>query len=219
MTQDNKVIIIGAGLAGLTLANSLKKQGIPFAVYERDTGIKSRAQGWSLGIHMGLNTLKESVPEGHFDVYPETVCVVPNAKEMSFKFMVANTEDVIMQMSVENGLSYRSNRRKLREWLHEPVQDHVYWDKKASHYEEGKDHVTVFFDDGTQATGSLLVATDGAHSPIATQLFGGKEKFNELTNVSDVRVFGVVCTIPKSVWDAYAPTPQYFFSIMATLKE
>lgn len=45
------VLIVGAGLAGLTLAQSLRKQGITFDVFERDDGIDARAGGWAIAIH------------------------------------------------------------------------------------------------------------------------------------------------------------------------
>ncbi len=43
------VLIIGAGLGGLTLAQALRKQGISFEVFE--AAPEGRAQGWAIGIH------------------------------------------------------------------------------------------------------------------------------------------------------------------------
>lgn len=43
-----KVIIIGAGVSGLSLAQILRKAGIPFEVFERDDG--SRNQGWCINL-------------------------------------------------------------------------------------------------------------------------------------------------------------------------
>lgn len=45
------VLIIGAGLGGLGLAQSLRKQGITFEVFERDETENSRSQGWAIGLH------------------------------------------------------------------------------------------------------------------------------------------------------------------------
>jgi 2-polyprenyl-6-methoxyphenol hydroxylase-like FAD-dependent oxidoreductase len=43
------VLIIGAGLGGLTLAQALRKQGVSFEVFERSPD--SRFQGWAIGLH------------------------------------------------------------------------------------------------------------------------------------------------------------------------
>ena len=40
-----RVLVIGAGLGGLCLAQGLRKAGVEVAVYERDTGLAIRTQG------------------------------------------------------------------------------------------------------------------------------------------------------------------------------
>lgn len=47
-TEERKVLIIGAGISGLLLAQILRKAGIPVEVFERDDG--TRNQGWSVGL-------------------------------------------------------------------------------------------------------------------------------------------------------------------------
>lgn len=45
------VLIVGGGLGGLSLAQSLRKQGISFEVFERDADASARFQGWAIGLH------------------------------------------------------------------------------------------------------------------------------------------------------------------------
>jgi 2-polyprenyl-6-methoxyphenol hydroxylase-like FAD-dependent oxidoreductase len=45
------VIIIGAGLGGLTLAQILRKKGISFEIFERDENEHGRFQGWAIALH------------------------------------------------------------------------------------------------------------------------------------------------------------------------
>ena len=55
MPSDAKhphVLIVGAGLAGLALAQALRKQGITFEIYERDANVHARFQGWAIALHM-----------------------------------------------------------------------------------------------------------------------------------------------------------------------
>lgn len=50
-TGTMHVLIVGAGLGGLGLAQSLRKQGISFEIFERDDNENSRFQGWAIGLH------------------------------------------------------------------------------------------------------------------------------------------------------------------------
>jgi 2-polyprenyl-6-methoxyphenol hydroxylase-like FAD-dependent oxidoreductase len=52
MTQNEnkKVLIVGAGPGGLLLAQFLRGQGIPYAIFERDEELDSRAQGWAVAL-------------------------------------------------------------------------------------------------------------------------------------------------------------------------
>jgi 2-polyprenyl-6-methoxyphenol hydroxylase-like FAD-dependent oxidoreductase len=50
MMLPNQVLLIGAGIGGLALAQGLKKAGIRFSVYERDDAPTSREQGYRLHI-------------------------------------------------------------------------------------------------------------------------------------------------------------------------
>ena len=44
------VLTAGGGLGGLTLAQTLRKQGVSFEIFERDTGKDSRFQGWAIAV-------------------------------------------------------------------------------------------------------------------------------------------------------------------------
>ncbi len=45
------VLIVGAGVGGLSLAQSLRKQGISFEIFERDNDSEARFQGWAIAMH------------------------------------------------------------------------------------------------------------------------------------------------------------------------
>ena len=77
MTESNKpVLIIGAGISGLALAQGLKKAGIPFHVFESDPSPAFRPQGYRFRIQgNGIPALRELLPADLFERF-EKVCAV-----------------------------------------------------------------------------------------------------------------------------------------------
>ena len=45
------VLIIGAGLGGMALAQALRKKGISFDLLEREQDRSARFQGWAIALH------------------------------------------------------------------------------------------------------------------------------------------------------------------------
>lgn len=53
------IIIIGAGISGLILAQELRKTNTPFRIFERDNDFLTRGAGWGLTLHWSLPALRE----------------------------------------------------------------------------------------------------------------------------------------------------------------
>ncbi|ORE11085.1 FAD/NAD(P)-binding domain-containing protein [Rhizopus microsporus var. microsporus] len=207
--DDNKpfkVLIVGGGLAGLVLANGLKNKGISCEVYERDVDPDFRTQGWSLSMHMALQTLHDCIPKHRFEYFGREVGVNHEKNEGGMTFTNFNglTGEIETTLTAPPYKVYRVNRKRFRKWLLQDVQDLVHWNKKVSRYEEHADGVKVFFADGTHAEGDLLVATDGSMSTVARQLLG-EEKFQSMTRIHGVRGYGCSRWISEEEWNALAP--------------
>lgn len=56
----------------------------------------------------------------------------------------------------------RAHRLRLRQALARDLD--IQWGKRAQRIEEGEDKVTVWFEDGTHAEGTILVGADGTFS-------------------------------------------------------
>ena len=63
MDKDLPVLIIGAGISGLLLAQQLRQLNMPFKIFERDDDFSSRGSGWGLTLHWSLLALRELLPE------------------------------------------------------------------------------------------------------------------------------------------------------------
>lgn len=63
----------------------------------------------------------------------------------------------------------RANRLRARNWLMTGIP--VQWNKRFASYEQTKSGVTVAFEDGSEARGSILVGTDGVQSRVRSAIY------------------------------------------------
>jgi 2-polyprenyl-6-methoxyphenol hydroxylase-like FAD-dependent oxidoreductase len=68
------VLIIGAGVVGLTLAQGLRQAGIPFQIFERQEASSERSQGWGLSLHWSLRSFERAIG-------PELAALLPEVSE------------------------------------------------------------------------------------------------------------------------------------------
>ena len=61
--MDKPVLIIGAGISGLILAQRLQQEGVPFRLFERDGDLATRGVGWGLTLHWSLPAFRELLSE------------------------------------------------------------------------------------------------------------------------------------------------------------
>lgn len=72
-TPQGRILIIGAGLGGLTLAHGLKSCGIPFHIYERDSSPYERRQGYRVRINGdGAAALSETLPPHLYALFEQS---------------------------------------------------------------------------------------------------------------------------------------------------
>ena len=72
MSGKPHVLIVGAGMTGLLLAQKLKSHDVSFAIYERDPSADCRGGGWGLAIHWALDVLLALLPQHLRDQIPQT---------------------------------------------------------------------------------------------------------------------------------------------------
>jgi 2-polyprenyl-6-methoxyphenol hydroxylase-like FAD-dependent oxidoreductase len=59
--NSRPILIIGAGVVGLTLAQGCREAGIPFQIFEKLDASSENSQGWGLTLHWSLNSLERTI--------------------------------------------------------------------------------------------------------------------------------------------------------------
>jgi len=155
----NQILVIGAGLGGLALAQGLVLAGFDVTVFERDESPVSRAQGYRISIRsLGMHALAALLT-------PKKLSRLSTAKvrDVGDGFTCAN-EKMEPFFTVPQGqdAAVQFLRSELRSLLQEGVN--IQWNKRLVTFEDKDDQVIAHFKDGSCATGDLLVGCDGSGS-------------------------------------------------------
>ncbi|MBV8101097.1 MAG: FAD-dependent monooxygenase, partial [Verrucomicrobia bacterium] len=173
MTNPLKVIIIGAGTGGLCLAQGLKADGIAVDVFERERTSTDRQGGYKLTIApTGNRALKECLPKSVFQKLVQS-----SARASRGVFFLDERLKPLLTIDLPNtdlgsvDCARPISRIALREVLLQGLDDVVHFGKKFVGFDDGPaGRVTARFEDGTTATGDLLVGADGANSYVRSRL-------------------------------------------------
>ncbi|KAI1771041.1 putative monooxygenase [Hypoxylon cercidicola] len=155
-----RVLIVGGGLGGLTLAQCLRKQNIPFQIFERDASPVSRVSGWAIALHTVLGDLLSSVSPDMPPLKESVHHLLPLNLETQICLYIYNKRLAVQ--STPEAPIIRANRFRFREWL--STQIPIQWGKRVESVEEDEGEVRVRFGDGTTVTGDILVGADGVNS-------------------------------------------------------
>ncbi|TGO71047.1 hypothetical protein BELL_0626g00010 [Botrytis elliptica] len=164
------VLIIGAGMSGLTLAQQLKKNNISFTVFERDVRNDSRGQGWALSLFGEAYDLMKTLMPSELGPVEQTSHLYPLDLQPQFSFYDITRPEFRVGVIADDTLKVvRANRRRMREWLMQGID--VQFNKRLLRVEEHGDKVTAHFEDGTSAIGDFLVGAEGTRSVVRRQHF------------------------------------------------
>ena len=160
--MKKKIAIIGAGIAGLTLANLLKKHtDHEFMVYEREESL-SLEEGY--GIQLAINSIK-ILNQINFDKINNEKIFHP--KTIDF-YNIQNKKICDLNLSKFNSpeAKYTTLQRStLIEFLKEDIYtQHLRFGKKMKEVSELKDKVLIKFDDNTNDLVDFVIAADGIFS-------------------------------------------------------
>ncbi|PYI11030.1 FAD/NAD(P)-binding domain-containing protein [Aspergillus sclerotiicarbonarius CBS 121057] len=176
---DLPVLIVGAGISGLLLAQHLHKLGVPYQIFERDAAIDARSGGWGLTLHWALPALRDLLPDHLVQQLPETyVNKAAAARGDTGRFSFFDLKTGSALSSVPAAERIRVSRVRLRQLLATDLD--IKWNKTLQNIESSDDTVTARFEDGTSYTGCLLIGCDGSRSPTRDILYPDGHEMNPL---------------------------------------
>ncbi|KAI0467197.1 FAD/NAD(P)-binding domain-containing protein [Xylaria cf. heliscus] len=193
-SSSRPVIIVGAGIVGLTLAQALRKEGIPFQIYERDESLEHRSAGWGITIHWALDALENCLPREVFAKINDVQVDPEQGRQDTGRFLFLDLETLKPRYVVPPSPRKRVIRSKFRKLLTEGLD--VHWGKSLSSFTpdaDGGDGITATFADGTKAHGGMLIAADGSNSKARSLLLGEAAALRPLP----VRLLGVAAVFSE----------------------
>ena len=151
------VLVVGAGLGGLCLAQGLRRSGLAVTVYERDSGVTARFQGYRIGLaEHGIEALRASLPERWYRLFEASVGDLAGERPI----LDAQLEQV-GAMSALQGIAI--DRHVLRHLLLTGLD--VHFGKELVYHQVLPDQqVEAVFRDGTTQRADVLVGAEGINS-------------------------------------------------------
>lgn len=168
--MSKPVVIIGGGTGGLSMALFLEKAGIDCEIYEQAPEFSNVGASYAVhpnGVHvveqLGLGDELKKVSHS-LDNY------IFKSKEGEVLYDI---KEQIPDSPFLDGLIYVS-RYDLVDILYQEIKRKgitIHFAKKLKDLKQDEESVTAYFDDGTEATGSLLIGADGTHSRTRKLIF------------------------------------------------
>lgn len=165
------ILIIGAGMAGVTLARYLQSHAVPFRIFDQQDRFKNQNFGLTLCSDTTARLLPLLKVEEH-DFGARMAVDRKTGKTNTFLVNLATGERLSVA-SFEEGVSardLRTNWERLRGVIMGDVEGMVEYGCKLQSFVSSGFGVRAEFENGMVVEGSVLAAANGVHSLIRSRL-------------------------------------------------
>jgi 2-polyprenyl-6-methoxyphenol hydroxylase-like FAD-dependent oxidoreductase len=165
-------LIIGAGIGGLAAAQALLQLGHRVRVYEAAAELREIGAG----VVLGANAMRALDELGLHDAVRPVGTPLTTVRLLDERGRVLNRADTTSfteRLGYDNLGILRADLQ--REMLRALPPGVVQLGHRLARVEQTDSHVTVFFENGAQATADALVAADGIRSRVRRQLLPASE--------------------------------------------
>jgi 2-polyprenyl-6-methoxyphenol hydroxylase-like FAD-dependent oxidoreductase len=168
---DSRILIVGGGIGGLTLATALERVGLPFTLFER----ASQLNDVGAGIQLAPNAVKSLRQAGLGDEI-----MAAGSLTESFEFWTEQGKRLSTTPVGEYGrrhgapLVFISRPVLLRLLSSRVPAEAIVLGAAAESVSQNEGAVTLRLADGREEHGAALVAADGLRSTVRTSLFGDR---------------------------------------------
>lgn len=163
------VLIAGGGLAGLALAQGLRKNGHTVRVFERDRNL-DRKQGYYLHMNpYGGEALRALLPDDLYQLYVATSRTTYARREsvvLNDQFDELSSQPHLGPPDTADPPHTGVHRRTLRQILSARLGDALETGVAVTGFTEDADGVTAILGDGREVRGDVLVGADGIRSAV-----------------------------------------------------
>lgn len=192
LNSRKPILISGAGLASLLLAQCLRRASIPFVVFERDASISFRAQGYRLRLSSeGLDAIESALEPAHFQKFWDAcgktggggmrtlnaITGQDQSQDDAPKVVAQETKQQPPDLGSRGGKVVGIARGEMRSQFASGCEPFIQWSHTVTGYEMTSSGVHAIFADGSKSVeGEMLIGGEGIHSKVAKQLSHGKLK-------------------------------------------
>jgi 2-polyprenyl-6-methoxyphenol hydroxylase-like FAD-dependent oxidoreductase len=196
----SKTIIIGGGVAGLSLAIALRKMGLEVVVCERE--VRTHTNGHAFLIHPeAMRVLQDIIETDPYHLMP--------GRKIEQLFLKNSHDELIQEVDLEGWICMKrcEAMAALAAELPEGV---IQYGCQFSHFiRHDEKVVSAVFKNGSVVHGDIFIGADGAKSSVRSALFGP-------TNYTPVLVKEILGTIKnKSLFDRH---PNHFTKYLSVDK-
>ena len=168
---DLKAIVVGAGMAGLATGIALRQAGYEVEIYEKTSKLRPAGAGislWSNGIKI-LNKL---------GLGKEVAAIGGQMNRMEYlthKGESLNDVNLLPLMEQVGQRPYPVSRTDLQQMMLDAFgEGDVRMGMRCVEVKQDADSATAIFEDGSTATGDVVIGADGIHSVIREYITGEK---------------------------------------------